>query len=767
MSIRNIIRNLKMLGKAPDIIQRAENQFATGGFAQGFGQPTGISALLDVPGVSRPAENLVMVYGCLRARTEALGGIPLRLTDRNDNIIESGPVWELLNKPNARQYWRQYVRQLETYNTLYDSIVVLKVGEPGRPPDELIPLSPGYLRPVQGIHEPSGTPVAVAWEYTDPQTGAYKKFSPDQLMIHQGFNPDAPLAALSPINVLRRTMQGELAAGEQNLSLFLNDATPRGVLSSDKNITKDQADEALKRWEDKQQGYLNRNKTAILYGGLKYESTGLSPKELDFLEGLKYLRTNYYIVFRVKPAMVGEMTGETGLSQGSSTDSQKVEWWENVGLAELDLIAGLHQGMVNTEFALRQGSVQRSRNLSRNEILSRGRFIQRSGRLRPDAMAGQSEISIWFDDNAIAPLVRHRLAKIDQAVKILGQGWKPDDVNDYLDLGLPPHPDNEGRVLFSLSVIGPDAVPKDGLKNTPQDEKAASRALGMLDDLSSVITEIARADANKFKGLKQSFDKFVAPREKAAARKWSRFFIEQRDRVLKRIETTQASSRQLRRGDPAQSEIGRAAADDMMKKVFPMNDENMQLVARLAPLWSENLKDGYSFFHQEMGLDEKVNPFEVDDPFVMKVLKEREIQGLKVNNTTEDKLREIFSKGFEEGLSTIQIGDNVAEYYNTACVGEEAFRPMTAARTQVSGIVNEGRMMAANEVGGLKKGWLHGGSKEPRPEHIAAEKQYLNAPIGLDEKFIVNGLECDAPGSTELPVEEVANCSCMMVFSKA
>jgi hypothetical protein len=100
-------------------------------------------------------------------------------------------------------------------------------------------------------------------------------------------------------------------------------------------------------------------------------------------------------------------------------------------------------------------------------------------------------------------------------------------------------------------------------------------------------------------------------------------------------------------------------------------------------------------------------------------------------------------------------------------VGDKQARPMTAARTQTTGIVNDGRMLAAREVGGLRKGWLHGAPEEARSAHLDAQARYTKSPIPLEDKFEVNGHKCDAPGSTELPVEEVANCTCTVFFVAA
>jgi hypothetical protein len=149
----------------------------------------------------------------------------------------------------------------------------------------------------------------------------------------------------------------------------------------------------------------------------------------------------------------------------------------------------------------------------------------------------------------------------------------------------------------------------------------------------------------------------------------------------------------------------------------------------------------------------------------MAAIERRVIQASKINETTEEDLRGVLRTAFAEGDTTVQLGERIAEYYR-AHVGETSARPMTAARTQTTGIVNDGRMLAARQAGGLLKGWLHGGSRDPREAHLAAQSKYQTAPIALDAKFVVNGHSTDAPGSTELPIGEVANCTCMVTFHR-
>jgi hypothetical protein len=205
----------------------------------------------------------------------------------------------------------------------------------------------------------------------------------------------------------------------------------------------------------------------------------------------------------------------------------------------------------------------------------------------------------------------------------------------------------------------------------------------------------------------------------------------------------------------------------LLGAIFPRAEENAQLVARLRPLWSEHLRDGWNFFNSETGLPETSNPFQIDDPRIAEAIRRRQIQGAEINGTTEADLRAIIRTSFEDGLSSAEMGDRMAEYYANNCVGETSARPMTAARTQTAGIVNDGRLAAAMEVGGLLKGWGHGNPNEPREAHIAAAEKYDAHPIPLDEPFIVNGVEIMSPGAADAPIGEIANCTCFLTFHKA
>jgi hypothetical protein len=719
MSLKNLFRNLSSLA-------RADVSTFTSSMVTASAAASTMAGKLAVPGALRPLESSVMAYACLVCRREAIGGREPLVTDGQNNVLESSTLGELIARPTAAMDWDQWVRALETHLSLHNACAVHILADPSRP--ELEPLHVDGLRPRMGVYAPAGTPRVVGYDYVDPTTGMSRNFQPDEIVIRTGYNPHAPLSTLSPLKVLERTLKGDIAAREQNLALFQNDATPRGYLTTEAG-TREQMESVLDVWNKVNQGYLNRHKTAALWGGVDYKAIQLSPAELEFMESLKFMRMDYYMAFRVYPAMLQDMMGETGLSQGSSTDSQRVAWWEDVGCPELDLIAGIV-----------------------NEAAKK---------------LGITKEFLWFNEAAIPALARQRLSKVDTFVKTVGMGYRPDEVNEFLDLGLPKHPDNLGRVAFALAPIGAKSseFPVQSSEFQAKEEKGEQSRAEMRARVDRLGEAIARAEKDekkfpaKWAAARAAFDAFVMPLERQAATRWSRFYVEQRGRLLERIAKQDVGL--ARAAGVAGLVLARAEVSVVIERIFPRAAEDAALMARLTPLLTENLKAGTDYFAKETGLP----ALSIDqDPEFAEALASRSRQALLANDTTEDDLRNLWRAALDEGDDSAQFADRVAEYYKAQAIGETAMRPVTAARTMTAAMVNEGRLLSAKRVGGLRKTWIHSElSGEDRPAHVEAMSRYAGG-IGLDEKFSINGYECEAPGDASLPASEVCNCRCMLGY---
>ena len=744
---------------------------------------SGPSAKLRMPELSRPAEQMVSVFAALNARNEMIRKVPMRISDGSDNIIEGGNLVELLARPNQWMDCVQYIVALETYLALYDEVYVAIVMDGGPAPVSLMPLSPRDMDPVWGVHEPTGKRVPYGWIHRDAHTGVSTEWRWDEVIPIVGFNPHAPFSGLSAMTAGRRSMQQDLATRDANLALFVNGGMPDVVLETDQNITREQHEEFMRRWSEKYTGYSNSHKAAMLYNGLKAKVLGLNPEELQALEALKFTLRDVVMVMRVMPAMLGVMEGETGLSQGSSTEEQKVAWWNQTGLGELSRIAAAHQAFLVDRFAWK---ARGSRGPSRAERHARKQFCARRA-LRYERTTNRktSRLQVWFDEGQIEELVEHRMKRLEQMVKVAGLGYLPDELNDYFDLGLPEHPTNVGMVPFSWQAVGGvalesgteergetrrgsgsgDLVEGEATTNPPAALCAALRA-GSANDANELVEGFRalrglisggeqRALEGLSKKLRPKFERLRKKAEKQGTKKWSRYFMEQRKRVLAALT----------------KQRGRRSANERMAvslgDIFDRNGEDGALRALLTPLFAAVSEEAWDFFGTFDVVTETENAFSVDDPRIRDAIDRRVIQGTQANDKTEEDLRAILKANVDEGGTLGDLEDAIAGYY-AEHVGETKARPRTAARTQMNGLVNDGRMAAAQSVGGMLKFWIHGSPDDPREHHIAAEGKYSAAPIPLDEPFVLEtGVSMNAPGDASAPVGETANCTCFLGFVAA
>lgn len=86
--------------------------------------------------------------------------------------------------------------------------------------------------------------------------------------------------------------------------LFSNAARPGGILSSDANLTKDQRDELRRAWQEQQGGLRNAHGTAVLGGGMKFQSISSSANDAQWTESRRFQIEEICRAFRVQPIMV-------------------------------------------------------------------------------------------------------------------------------------------------------------------------------------------------------------------------------------------------------------------------------------------------------------------------------------------------------------------------------------------------------------------------------------------------------------------------------
>jgi hypothetical protein len=134
-----------------------------------------------------------------------------------------------------------------------------------------------------------------------------------------------------------------------------------------------------------------------------------------------------------------------------------------------------------------------------------------------------------------------------------------------------------------------------------------------------------------------------------------------------------------------------------------------------------------------------------------------------VNDNTLEQIQKILGEGIEQGLNPFQIERLLLEQIPNIA------RARAIARTESTRAYNEGKKRSAEDWAKqtgttLWKLWIHGGSREPRFQHIQAQDK----PIRADQPFVftTKGVEVfmDKPGDQKGGAAQTINCSCVVVY---
>jgi HK97 family phage portal protein len=111
-----------------------------------------------------------------------------------------------------------------------------------------------------------------------------------------------------------------MSAREYGARYFSADGRPGGVLKHPASLTPDTIDRLRSSWEAAHGGLSNSHKVAILEEGMEWQSVGLPPEDMQFLQTREFTRKEIAGWFHIPPHMVGDT--ERSTSWGSGIEAQ-------------------------------------------------------------------------------------------------------------------------------------------------------------------------------------------------------------------------------------------------------------------------------------------------------------------------------------------------------------------------------------------------------------------------------------------------------------
>jgi HK97 family phage portal protein len=203
-------------------------------------------------------------------RTEVLQHQALSVLNRPAMFSAAGrdlPAWTRFSLFEQSQQYLELTGE-SPWAVQYDPRATFPVG--------LWPVRPDRLEAV-----PDPEVFLKGWIYHGP-TGERVPLQPHELIMEKLPNPFDPYRGLGPVQAVLVDLQAAAYSARWNLSFFMNDATPGGVIEVPNSLDDTEFDDFTARWRETHQGVNAAHRIAFLENGAKWVPNQMTLKDMDF-----------------------------------------------------------------------------------------------------------------------------------------------------------------------------------------------------------------------------------------------------------------------------------------------------------------------------------------------------------------------------------------------------------------------------------------------------------------------------------------------------
>jgi len=252
--------------------------------------------------------------------------------------VSTHPILDLINKPNPTQSWTAIIHAniafLQISGNMYFEAVAPENGMNQGTPNELWTKRPDRMKVIPGTtgvigyeHEVNGQKFRWPVNFVTQQSA----------ILHiKLFHPLNDWYGMSPIEAAAKGIDIHNQANAWNISLLQNNANPGGILSTDQELQDTQVNRLGKLIKEKWAGVANAGKPIVLWNGMKWQSLGFSPKDMDWITAQNTTARDIAHAFGYPPFLLGL----PGNSTFNNMESAKLWLWENVVVFYLNLLRG-------------------------------------------------------------------------------------------------------------------------------------------------------------------------------------------------------------------------------------------------------------------------------------------------------------------------------------------------------------------------------------------------------------------------------------------
>lgn len=251
----------------------------------------------------------IIAYHCIKRISESIADIPIKLMI-GGKVVEKHPVLDLLKRPNPTQGWKTFMREAVTHRLISgNSYIWGNIVSTGRVmelknlrPDRVTIMYTAYYEPYEYLYTFYGR----IWQFPiEPIT--------QHSVVHhiKEPNPFNDLYGMSPIAAAAMSVDQHNESSEWNKKLLENSARPPGILTiRDKTETAaslpaEKLQDLREELQDKIAGSKNAGKIPILNFDMEWQNIGLSPTDMDWINGKDTSARDICYAFGYPPHMLG------------------------------------------------------------------------------------------------------------------------------------------------------------------------------------------------------------------------------------------------------------------------------------------------------------------------------------------------------------------------------------------------------------------------------------------------------------------------------
>lgn len=635
---------------------------------------------------------------------------PQNIYDKGFEPIESGPVYDLFDKPNPLMCRSQLIESLVILLYLTGAAFwVLDAGSDtnnavsiGELPKEIWTFGQNWFEPV--IDKNTGYPTA--WKRNKREGFPEVTFQPHQIIRFYKYNPYGMFSGLAPYDVAHRPASQDFKAQVFNENFFDNGATPQGFITVPGGVYPEEGKQMLKEFNSRHQGYKNSHKMGMLYEGAEIKWNPQTHHDMEFMEGRKWNRDESFAAYGV-PKMKAAIYEDLQLATALAAD--KAFWIDTV-------IPNLHyfEDMINSR--LFNGSTKETRGLYTLFDLSGVEA------LRADMDSKSTIADKFFKMGVPFNRLNERLELGFEPVKWGDVGWLP--------MGMNPVDEN-----FTID----DYNSVDGVAGDETDYNEPEK---------TIPKDLETKAKTKVRKSKRWIDAVFSPIEAPFQGKIKKYWSDLRNEQIKIWNEATGANKSLTKAIPTY--------EDLEKILFSNKQWQENLRVRVRPFYNQTANFAMDLTFQDLG----TQMWEFSDPRIQAVLRLKENKIVGVTDRFWNRLKESLIDGIGSGDTLAGLTDRIKAEFNFAA---SASRTLTIARTETAQVASPLRHIILAGEGVTRCDWSDSGDEHVRGDHLILNNL---GPKPIDHNYMT-----DLKGSGTLthpsdprgPANQVINCRCLEI----